>query len=88
MTGEITLRGKVLPIGGLGAKAVAALRAGVSTVLFPVENEKDIAEFPQHLKDALQLVPVANMDEVLTHAFVKKTGRRTRAGNGRSAYTH
>jgi ATP-dependent Lon protease len=88
MTGEITLRGKVLPIGGLGAKAVAALRAGVSTMLFPAENEKDIAELPQHLKDELRMVPVATMDEVLEHAFAKKPRRRTRSGNGRSAYTH
>ena len=88
MTGEITLRGKVLPIGGIAAKAVAALRAGVSTVLFPAENEKDIAEFPQHLKDELRLIPVTTMDEVLEHAFAKKPRRRTGAGSGRSAYTH
>jgi ATP-dependent Lon protease len=88
MTGEITLRGKALPIGGLAAKAVAALRAGVSTVLFPVDNEKDIAELPQHLRDQLRLIPVENMEQVLQHAFDKKPRRRARAGSGPSAYTH
>jgi ATP-dependent Lon protease len=88
MTGEITLRGRALPIGGLSAKVVAALRAGVHTVLLPAENEKDLAELPQHLREELRLVPVRSMDEVLEHAWAPKPRRRARSGNRRSAYTH
>ncbi len=70
MTGEITLRGRVLAIGGLKEKLLAALRGGVRTVLIPQENEKDLAEIPDNVKRGLRIVPVANMDEVLEEALV------------------
>jgi ATP-dependent Lon protease len=69
MTGEITLRGEVLPIGGLKEKLLAAHRGGVSTVLIPQENEKDLAEIPKNIKDKLTIVPVKWIDEVLQQAL-------------------
>jgi ATP-dependent Lon protease len=69
MTGEITLRGTVLPIGGLPEKTVAARHAGIRTVLIPKGNEKDIAELPREVRRDLNLVPVETMDEVLDHAL-------------------
>ena len=69
MTGEITLRGRVLPIGGLKEKLLAALRAGIKTVLIPSENEKDLAEIPDNVKKGLAIVPVKNVDEVLDRAL-------------------
>ncbi len=69
MTGEITLRGRVLPIGGLKEKLLAALRAGIKTVLIPSENEKDLAEIPDNVKKGLTIVPVKNVDEVLSRAL-------------------
>ncbi|HEY0084384.1 MAG TPA: S16 family serine protease, partial [Allosphingosinicella sp.] len=69
MTGEVTLRGRVLPIGGLKEKLLAALRGGIKKVLIPAENEKDLAEIPQAIKDGLEIVPVSHVDEVLTHAL-------------------
>ncbi len=69
MTGEITLRGRVLPIGGLKEKLLAALRAGVKTVLIPQENEKDLADVPENVKAALTIVPVSTVDEVLSRAL-------------------
>ncbi len=72
MTGEITLRGRVLPIGGLKEKLLAALRAGITTVFIPKENEKDLAEIPDNVKKHLQLVPVAHVDEVIARALVRK----------------
>jgi len=71
MTGEITLRGRVLPIGGLKEKLLAALRGGLSTVLIPQENEKDLAEIPDNVKKGLTIVPVHTADEVLGHALTK-----------------
>jgi ATP-dependent Lon protease len=71
MTGEITLRGRVLPIGGLKEKLLAALRGGLTTVLIPKENEKDLAEIPENVKSGLALVPVATVDELLKHALAK-----------------
>ncbi|HVM98775.1 MAG TPA: endopeptidase La, partial [Caulobacteraceae bacterium] len=65
MTGEVTLRGRVLPIGGLKEKLLAALRSGVKTVLIPAENEKDLAEVPDNVKGALKIIPVSTVDEVL-----------------------
>jgi ATP-dependent Lon protease len=65
MTGEITLRGRVTAIGGLKEKLLAALRSGVKTVLIPQENEKDLADVPQSVKDGLEIIPVSTMDEVL-----------------------
>jgi ATP-dependent Lon protease len=72
MTGEITLRGRVLPIGGLKEKLLAALRGGIKTVLIPEENAKDLVDIPESVKSALEIVPVSRMDEVLTHALTRK----------------
>ena len=69
MTGEITLRGRVLPIGGLKEKLLAALRAGVKTVLIPQENGKDLADIPDSVKKGLEIVPVATVDDVLARAL-------------------
>ncbi len=71
MTGEITLRGRVLPIGGLKEKLLAALRGGIKTVLIPEENAKDLADIPANVKNALEIIPVSRMDEVLHHALVR-----------------
>jgi len=71
MTGEITLRGRVLPIGGLKEKLLAALRAGIKKVMIPEENVKDLAEIPDNVKSGLEIVPVARMDDVLQHALVR-----------------
>jgi ATP-dependent Lon protease len=70
MTGEVTLRGRVLPIGGLKEKLLAALRAGIKTVVIPSENEKDLAEIPDNVKRGLEIVPAATVDEVLKRALV------------------
>ena len=70
MTGEVTLRGRVLPIGGLKEKLLAALRGGIRTVLIPAENEKDLAELPATVKEALEIVPVDHVDQVLARALV------------------
>ena len=72
MTGEITLRGRVLPIGGLKEKLLAALRAGITTVFNPKDNEKDIAEIPDNVKKNLILIPVSHVDEVINQALVRK----------------
>jgi ATP-dependent Lon protease len=69
MTGEVTLRGRVLPIGGLKEKLLAALRGGITKVLIPAENEKDLAEIPANIKEGLELVIVAHVDEVLAQAL-------------------
>jgi ATP-dependent Lon protease len=70
MTGEVTLRGRVLPIGGLKEKLLAALRGGIKTVLIPQENEKDLAEIPANIKDGLEIIPVSHVDQVLARALV------------------
>ena len=72
MTGEITLRGRVLPIGGLKEKLLAALRGGVTTVLIPQDNAKDLADVPDNVKNALKIIPVSSVDEVLKHALTKQ----------------
>jgi len=69
MTGEVTLRGRVLPIGGLKEKLLAALRGGIKTVLIPAENEKDLAEIPANVKEGLEIIPVSHVDEVLARAL-------------------
>ncbi|NWG54579.1 MAG: endopeptidase La [Hydrogenophilaceae bacterium] len=69
MTGEITLRGRVLPIGGLKEKLLAALRGGVKTVLIPKDNEKDLAEIPDNVKTGMEIIAVSTVDEVLKHAL-------------------
>jgi len=71
MTGEITLRGRVLPIGGLKEKLLAALRGGLKTVLIPKDNEKDLAEIPDNVKKGLQIIPVSMADDVLHHALTQ-----------------
>ncbi|NKD86921.1 endopeptidase La [Haematospirillum sp. 15-248] len=72
MTGEITLRGRVLAIGGLKEKLLAALRGGIKTVLIPQENEKDLAEIPDNVRKGLRIIPVSTVDEVLDHALVER----------------
>ncbi len=71
MTGEVTLRGRVLAIGGLKEKLLAALRGGVKTVLIPSENEKDLADIPDNVKKGMEIVPVSNVDEVLAKALTR-----------------
>ena len=72
MTGEVTLRGRALPIGGLKEKLLAALRAGITTVIIPKENEKDLAEVPDNVKTGLKIIPVSNVGEVLKVALVRE----------------
>ncbi|NKD76530.1 endopeptidase La [Haematospirillum sp. H1815] len=72
MTGEVTLRGRVLAIGGLKEKLLAALRGGIKTVLIPQENEKDLAEIPDNVRKGLRIIPVSTVDEVLDHALVER----------------
>ena len=93
MTGEISLRGRVMPIGGLKEKLLAALRGGLKTVLIPKENERDLPEIPDNVKKGLEIVPVSTVDEVLARALVKPLvaiewpndldGRAGQAGRGR-----
>ncbi|MGL4314174.1 MAG: endopeptidase La, partial [Sphingomonas sp.] len=71
MTGEVTLRGRVLPIGGLKEKLLAALRGGITTVLIPQENEKDLSEIPANIREGLSIVPVRHVDEVLRLALTE-----------------
>ena len=90
MTGEITLRGKVLPIGGIKEKALAAHRAGIKTVLIPKANKKDLKEIPKRVRAALRIVPVEYVDEVLREAlvlehpdeFFRKVGPTSTSGVG------
>ena len=84
MTGEVTLRGRVLPIGGLKEKLLAALRGGITKVLIPAENEKDLAEIPANIKEGLEIVPVAHVDEVLAPG-AGDAGRADRLDRGRRA---
>jgi ATP-dependent Lon protease len=70
MTGEITLRGRVLPIGGLKEKALGAMRAGIKTIIMPEKNKKDLSEIPRHLKRKLKFIPVRQMDEVLNRTII------------------
>jgi ATP-dependent Lon protease len=72
MTGEITLRGRVLPIGGLKEKLYAALRGGIKKVLIPIENVKDLADIPPSVKNGMEIVPVTMVDDVLKHALVRQ----------------
>ncbi len=71
MTGEITLRGRVLPIGGLKEKMLAALRAGIKTILIPQENVKDLEEIPDNVKEGMRIIPVSSAEEVIKHALIK-----------------
>jgi ATP-dependent Lon protease len=70
MTGEITLRGRVLPIGGLKEKTLAAHRAGMKTVLIPKQNRKDLRDIPKKIRDQLRIVPVEYVDDVLREALL------------------
>ncbi|WP_255547779.1 endopeptidase La [Crassaminicella indica] len=72
MTGEITLRGRVLPVGGIKEKVLAANRAGITKILLPIDNEKDIEDIPENVRKKLTFVLVENMDQVLEHALVRK----------------
>jgi len=78
MTGEMTLRGTVLAIGGLMEKSLAALRAGISVVIYPKENERELVEFPKYLKERLTFVPVETVSEVFDRALTRKVLERTR----------
>ncbi|WP_171228674.1 endopeptidase La [Ruegeria sp. HKCCA4008] len=71
MTGEVSLRGNAMPIGGLKEKLLAALRGGIKTVLIPEENEKDLADIPDNVKDGLKIIPVKHVSEVLAHSLVR-----------------
>jgi ATP-dependent Lon protease len=71
MTGEVTLRGRVLPIGGLKEKLLAALRGGITTVLIPAENEKDLVEIPANVTESLKIIPVSHVEEVLALALTE-----------------
>jgi ATP-dependent Lon protease len=81
MTGEVTLRGRVLPIGGLKEKALGALRADIKTVIIPEKNKKDLAEIPKHLKRRIRFIPVKHMEEVLSNAILWKdhSGKRQKS---------
>ncbi len=71
MTCEIPLRGRVLPIGGLKEKLLAALRGGIKLVMIPEDNAKDLADIPDSVKNSLEIIPVSGMEEVLKHALVR-----------------
>jgi ATP-dependent Lon protease len=71
MTGEITLRGRVLAIGGLKEKLLAALRGGIKTVLIPEENAKDLVDIPDNVKNGMEIIPVSRVGEVLRHALTR-----------------
>jgi ATP-dependent Lon protease len=71
MTGEVTLRGRVLPVGGLKEKALGALRAGIRKIIIPEKNEKDLMEIPQNVKRDLKFIPVRQMDAVLANSLLK-----------------
>ena len=84
MTGEVTLRGRVLPVGGLREKALAAQRAGIHTVILPKQNLQDVAEIPKELKRKLTFIPVTHMNEVLEAALEVKPQWRNERAPGRS----
>ena len=84
MTGEITLRGRVLPIGGLKEKALGALRAGIRTIIIPEKNKKDLTEIPRNIKRKIRFVPVKCMDEVLTVAMEKERSQKSEVGSQKS----
>ena len=71
MTGEVTLRGTVLPIGGLREKSIAAHRSGLKTIIIPYENQRDIDDIPEEVKKDLTIIPVKNVMEVINRAIIK-----------------
>ncbi len=75
MTGEITLTGKVLPVGGIKEKALAAMRAGIETIIIPWKNQKDLLDIPAHYRKKLTFIPVKNIQEVLSIALVDYKGQ-------------
>lgn len=77
MTGEITLRGKVLPIGGLKEKALGAHRAGIRRIIFPKRNEIELDEIPEQLRDEMTFLPVEHVDDVLREALVPNKSKRS-----------
>jgi ATP-dependent Lon protease len=80
MTGEVTLTGRVLPIGGVREKSLAALNQGISTIILPLANKKDLADIPDQFKEKLKFIFVENVDEVLAMAFDKKAERKSSLG--------
>ncbi len=84
MTGEITLRGRVLPIGGLKEKALGALRAGIRTIIVPEKNKKDLSEIPENVKKKIEFIPVQQMDEVLALAIESKKRKSGKKGKSRA----
>jgi ATP-dependent Lon protease len=82
MTGEITLRGLVLPIGGLKEKSLGAMRAGISTVIIPKLNEKDLVDVPEEAKEKLKFVPVETVDQVLEVALERSPANSKTASSG------
>jgi ATP-dependent Lon protease len=80
MTGEITLRGRVLPIGGLKEKVLAAHRAGINTIIVPVENKKDIDDIPENVREKIKFVLASDMDTVISTALVKHSIKRLKSG--------
>ena len=81
MTGEITLRGRVLPIGGLKEKTMAAFRAGITTLVIPKENVKDLEEIPPHVLSQFRIVTAETIDTVLSTALVTMPGKEQHSGN-------
>ena len=79
MTGEITLRGRVLPVGGLKEKILAAKLAGIKKVILPAENEIDLSDLPDSVKEDMDFVLVKSMDEVLLHALVNQINKKEKA---------
>jgi ATP-dependent Lon protease len=79
MTGEITLRGQVLPVGGIKEKVLAAHRAGLKTVIIPKQNDKDLEDIPDEARDSLKFVLVERVDDVFSAALMKTPGRRAAA---------
>lgn len=77
MTGEVTLSGRVLPVGGIREKCLAALNQGITTVILPLANQKDLADIPEEFKKQMKFHFVENVDEVLALAFDKKADRKT-----------
>jgi ATP-dependent Lon protease len=77
MTGEITLRGRVLPIGGVKEKLLAAHRFGIDTIILPKDNEKDLPEVPEEVRNAMEIILVETIDEVIAHALEEQTAQTT-----------
>jgi len=81
MTGEITLRGRVLPVGGLKEKVLAAHRAGINTIIIPAKNQKDLEDIPPEIRKRVRFIPVETIDDAVAAAFAKdgsKNGKKTR----------